>query len=133
MDLKELIARQRAKVEQAKSDSVDVVLGGELAKIAVQAMRPDEWQKLIGEHPPRAGAGDSSVGYNQYELTRDYPAELLSVNGEDVTREEWADLFPLLDVAHQNNVHTVVWGVNVFGAIQELQKLGKAAAGQPSS
>lgn len=145
-DLKDLIARQRVEIEQPKNESVDVVLGGELVRVQVSRLLPDVWQQLVAEHPPRKVErvevdgkrvsmvhSDSNVGYDQQGLPRDYPADHITVDGAEVDQETWRELFSVLNSVHQNNVHTVMWGLNVFDAIKELDSLGKAKAGSPSS
>ncbi len=134
MDLSELIARQRAAVENPPSESLNVILGGELVEVTVTKLRPEEWQKLVAARPPRTTSKtDRNIGYDQFAVPRDYPAERITVAGSEVTAEQWRDLFTLVDSMHQNNIHTVMWGLNVYAAIQELQKLGEARAGQQSS
>jgi hypothetical protein len=134
MNIDDLIARQRAEVESVKSDEVDVVAGGELVTVVVQKLRPDDWQALVASHPPRTGVvADGNVGYDQDALPRAYPAARLTVAGEQVSSEQWAQFFGVLEPVHRNNVHTLIWGVNVFTAVKELQALGKAKAGRPLS
>lgn len=141
-DLKDLIARQRVEIERPKTDPVDVVLGGELVRVEVARLLPDAWQQLVAEHPPRTVESedrktmvhsDVNVGYDQKTLPRDYPADHITVNGSPVDAATWRDMFSVLNAVHQNNVHTVMWGLNVFDAIKELKALGKAKAGSPSS
>lgn len=133
-DLKDLIARQRAKVERPRTESVDVVLGDELVSVAVSRVMPDDWQQLVAAHPPRTGVtADANMGYNQNTLPRAYPADRISVGGKEVSQEDWAEIYSVLESVDKNNIHTTIWGVNVFSAIKELQALGKAGAGSQSS
>lgn len=140
MDLKALIAEQKAEIESVKTESVDVVLGKERVTVEVARLLPDDWQQLVAEHPPRKLAGktlmvhsDSSIGYDQNGLPRDYPAEKIRVGGETVDQETWREIYTVLNTVHRNNVGTVIWGLNVFDAVQELQELGKAVAGLSSA
>lgn len=134
MNIQELIEKQRAIVENPPSDSVNVVVAGEQVEVTVTKIHPDAWQALVAAHPPRTAATvDSNMGYNVYELPRDYPADRIKVGGNDVTSETWKELFSLIDSTHKNNVHTLMWGLNVYAAIQELAALGKAAAGRRSA
>lgn len=142
-DLKSLIAKQRVQVEQPKTESVDVVLANELVTLVFARLLPDDWQQLVAEHPPRTVEGhngrvtmvhaDSHIGYDQHTLPRDYPVHRITVNGEAVDAEMWRELYTVLNSVHKNNVGTTIWGLNVFDAIKELQALGKAGAGLPSS
>jgi hypothetical protein len=141
-DLKDLIAQQRVKIEQPKTESVDVVLGKELVSLEFARLLPDDWQALVATHPPRTTEdhrgrstmvhADSHIGYDQHTLPRDYPADRIKVNGEDVDAGTWRDLYTVLNSVHKNNVGTTIWGLNVFDAIKELEALGKAGAGSPS-
>lgn len=144
-DLKDLIARQRAKIEQRAVEPLDVVVDGEVVHLTFSRISTDDWQQLVAEHPPRTFRdteqgrpkklvyADSTIGYNQHKLPRDYPAASITVNGDDVDQSTWAELYSVLATAHQNNVGTVIWGLNVFDAITELENLGKAEAGSLSS
>lgn len=141
MDLKDLIAKQRVEIERPVTETVDVVLGGELVTVVFSRLLPDDWQQLVAEHPPRTLGGDrprqvlsdGHVGYDQKALPRDYPVTHIAVAGEAVDVETWHALYDVLNTVHRENVHTVIWGLNVFDAIRELKSLGKAAAGSQSS
>ena len=133
MDLKDLIARQRAKIEAPKSETVPVALGGELVEVEVLKLLPDAWQELVATHPPRKTArSDINMGYDQHALPRDYPASRVKVAGEDIDQATWAELWASLDSVNKKNVHAAMWGLNVYEAMQELQELGKAVAAQQS-
>lgn len=134
MDVKALIARQRAIIEAPKTDGLNVALGGELVPVEVARLMPDDWQLLVAAHPPRKSSRtDANIGYDQHGLCRSYPADRITVAGEPIDAETWADLWDSLNSVNKNNVHTLIWGLNVYDAIKELQELGKAAAGSPSS
>lgn len=127
MDLKELIAAQRKKMEQPQGDDVDVVLGDELVTVTVTELRPDRWQALVAELPPRkTSVGDRNLGYNEAALPREYPTDSISVGGEPVDRDTWAELFDTLDVASRNALGNAMFGVNVLAKIQKRAELGKA-------
>lgn len=134
MDLKALIAQQRANIEATKTETVNVVLGEELVPVEVSRLLPDDWQSLVAAHPPRkTSKSDANIGYDQNGLPRDYPAEKIKVAGEPVSSDTWRELYAVLNSVNRNNVGTVIWGLNVYEAIQELQALGKAAADQQSA
>lgn len=134
MDLKALIAEQRARIESTVTDTVDVVMAGQLVTVEVSKLLPDDWQVLVLSNPPRSNvASDARIGYDQDRLPRAYPAEKVKVAGESVDQDTWADTFAVLDNVHRNNVATLIWGVNVFQAVKELQELGKAPAVRSSS
>lgn len=134
VDLKDLIARQRAEVEAPKTLPVNVALAGELVTVEVARLLPDDWQALVANHPPRATSkSDAKIGYDQNALPRGYPADRIKVAGEPVDQETWVELYAVLNSVNKNNVGSVIWGLNVYEALQELAELGKAAAGQRSS
>ncbi len=131
MDLKERIERQRARLADVKKSEVEVVLDGELSKVGIPKAQPAKWDELVAANPPRAGIeSDSMVGYNPSGVSRAYPN--VTVDGEMVDAETWADMFDVLDGVHRNNIGVVIWGVNVNDALRELRELGKARAGQKS-
>lgn len=133
MSLKDLIDRQRAALEEPKSEVLNVALAGELVKVEVLRLMPDEWQALVATHPVRpTSKADANIGYNTNTLPRDYPASRVRVAGEEVDAQTWADMWSVLNSVNKNNVHTVMWGLNVYDAIRELEDLGKALAGQQS-
>jgi len=134
MDLKALIAKQREALAEVKTKTLEVVLGGEAVEVVVAKVSPDEWQELASSHPPRrTNTGDHSIGYDQYALPRDYPAGRITVGGEPVDQEEWAEIYSVLEAVHRNSIGSLIWGLNVYDVMQELQRLGKAEAGRQSA
>lgn len=130
-DLKALIEKQRAKIDVVKESSVEVVIGDEKRVVTVGRVRPDAWDALMADNPPRRGVeADAMVGYNVKGVTVAYP--LISVGGESLDAEGWAELYSVLDSVWRNNIGTLIWGVNVQETLKELQALGKAPAGQSS-
>ena len=133
-NLKDLIARQRAEVEAPKSLPVNVALGGELVEVEISRLLPDDWDALVLAHPPRATSrSDAKIGYDQRALPRNYPASHIRVAGEPVDQETWVEVYASLRSVNKNNVGTLMWGLNIFDELKELQALGKAAAGRQSS
>lgn len=134
MDLKALIAQQRASVEATKTETVNVVLGRELVEVEISRLLPDDWQSLVAANPPRkTSKSDANIGYDQNGLPRNYPAAKIRVAGEPVSSDMWRELYEVLNSVNRNNVGTVIWGLNVYEAIQELQELGKAVADSQSA
>lgn len=128
-DYKALIAKQRAELEVVKQWDVDVVCGGAAVTVSIERAMPDEWDALVGENPPRHGVeGDATIGYNPRGVSAAYPR--VSLDGERVDAETWAEFYGVLDSVHKNNIDVVVWGSNVNAALQELRELGKARAGK---
>jgi len=134
MDLKALVAKQRDALADLKTKTVEVVLGGEAVEVVLAKVSPDEWQELAADHPPRkTNTGDHSIGYDQYALPRDYPADRITVGGEAVDQEQWAEIYSVLEAVHRNSIGSLIWGLNVLDVMEELQRLGKAAAGRRSA
>lgn len=130
-DLAADIAAARAALETPEKQTLQVVLARKLRTIEFTKLRPDEWQLLTSMHSPRPGVDrDKNLGANYDALPRDYPASQVTIDGETVDQQTWQDVFGLLDSVHRNNVATVLWGLNVYNAIKQLQDLGKAVAGQ---
>jgi hypothetical protein len=133
VDIKALIEKQRETLGEVKTKRTDVVLGGQLVEVAVSKLSPDEWQQLAADHPPRkTNKSDLNIGYDQFSLPRDYPVSKVTVAGEPIDQETWAEFYTALEAAHRNTVGSLIWAVNIYDVMQELQRLGKAAAGRPS-
>lgn len=129
VDVKALIAKQRAELETVKQWDVEVSCGGELVKVSLERVSPDEWDDLVNTNPPRPGVeGDATIGYNPRGVSAVYPR--VRLDDELVDAETWADFFEVLDSVHKNNIGVVVWGANVNATLQELRELGKARAGK---
>lgn len=131
IDLKALIEKQRAELEVVKSESVDVVLGGEKVTLTVEKVHPDVWDGLMQRNPARPGSdSDVEAGYNTKGVTLAYPR--LLQDGVVLDAETRADLVAVLDSTWRNALSIVIWGVNVNGPLSELRALGKARAGRKS-
>lgn len=128
VDLKALIAKQRAKNSEVVSENVDIVLGGEKVTLTVERLHPDGWDALMLANPRRKGSeSDAEAGYNTKAVTLAYPRLLL--DGEALDREAVAEMYAELDSAWRNAIGIVIWGVNMNHALQEMRSLGKAPAG----
>lgn len=131
IDLKALIEKQRAELEVVKSESVDVVLGGEKITLTVEKVHPDVWDGLMQRNPARPGSdSDVEAGYNTKGVTLAYPR--LLQDGVVLDEQTRADLVAVLDSTWRNALSIVIWGVNVNGPLSELRALGKARAGRKS-
>lgn len=130
MNLQELIAAERAKIESWPLAQLDVVLHGKKMPVTIARLLPDAWAELVAAHPPRDSTSDEPVGYNQDTLAKAYPVEHLTVAGEAVDAETWADLLSVLGRTHRANIINTIWGQNVYPAIKEKLDLGKATAGK---
>jgi len=131
IDLKALIEKQRAELEVVKSESVDVVVGGEKVTLTVEKVHPDVWDGLMQRNPARPGSdSDVEAGYNTKGVTLAYPR--LLQDGEVLDEQTRADLVSVLDSTWRNALSIVIWGVNVNGPLSELRALGKVPAGRKS-
>lgn len=131
VDLKKLIEKQRAKLDVVKESTVEVVLGEAKVSVTLAKARPEEWDALVALNPPRRGVeADAMVGYNPKGVSAAYPH--VSIDGDDVDAETWADAYSVLDSVWKNNVETVIWGINIGETLKEMHALGKAPAGRKS-
>jgi hypothetical protein len=133
MDIKKLIAQERAKAEGPRpSVTKTIPLGDSGIDVTFEKLRADEWQALVAEHPPREDVvSDFTIGYNESEVTMNYPLERVTVTGgEGVDEDTWRDLFDVIDGVGRNILALGIWQVNVQDAINRLAELGKARAAQ---
>lgn len=129
--IQELIAKQRAKLEEVVEHTLEVEVDGDPVTIGIQKVLPPVWDDLIGASPARKGrVDDDQMGYNPKALSRAYP--LVTVDGDDVSPEEWAAFFDGLDPVHRNNIEITIWGVNINDTLRVMRELGKARAGRKS-
>lgn len=127
VDVKALIKAQREKLAVKKTWTVDVVCGGVKVTVGVDKVQPEVWDDLVAKNPPRPGVeGDAMIGYNINAVSAAYPD--VALDGEVQAPEDWAEFFSVLESSHRNNVGTVIWGMNVNEALQELRELGKSPA-----
>lgn len=132
MSLRDEIEAQKAKLEASEPIPVTVVLNGKKRVVSITRLYPPDWANLAAKHPPRSGSVDDGIGYNQETLPADYPAEKIQLDGEPIDEADWRDLYPVLEPVHRVNIGNVIWGVNVYQGIKELQA-GKSGAGKRSS
>ena len=132
--LDDLIAQQKAQIENFETDDLNIVMAGQLVPLKITALLPTEWSMVVAANPPRPGAArDKNLGMNTNTLPSDYPAVKITVNGEAVDQEKWRSIYAVLDSINRENVATVMWGLNVWAAMQKLTALGKAQAGETST
>lgn len=130
-DLDALIAKQRARIAEPDSDTLNVALGGTLIELKFWKITGADWSMLAALHSPRPGVkADANHGYNSDSLPADYPVTSLTVDGDSVTKEKWQEIYSVIDSTHRKNVAAVLWGLNVYAVIQELGALGKASTGE---
>ena len=132
VDMKALIAQHKANLSEAKPVIVNVEIAGELVEVGITPILGDGWQDLAGRFPPRSKTTDDSLGFNQKDLPSEYPVAHLTVAGESVDAETWAEFYGVLASPSRNSLVSVMWGVNVLDPMNLLKALGKAKAGGSS-
>jgi hypothetical protein len=137
MDLKKLIAQERAKAEGPRPNVTKTIPLGDKSGVDVtfEKLRGDEWQAIVAANPPRDDVlSDVNIGYNERAVTLAYPLEHVIIDGTDaVDKDTWIDLYDVLDGVGRNLLALAIWQVNVQDAINRLAELGKARAARQSS
>ncbi|MGW9587499.1 hypothetical protein [Microbacterium sp. NPDC055455] len=130
MSVKDLIAKARAELDTAAPVVVPVEVGGELVDIGFRPVLGTVWADLMAVHPPRPGAVlDGNVGFNSDAVAKDYPLDRVTVDGEPVDAETWADLMGVLTSPGIKLVAAALWGLNQNDPQRRAAELGKARAG----
>lgn len=131
MNIEELIAKQKATLDNVKPVDQDVILGEDLVTVRLWPLSGVAWRDLTAVNPPRAGSTlDQQLGYNLDGVVRSYPRVYL-VDGDDINdpSEHWPGLVDVLTGADLKNLGFAVWGLNEFDPADRLVKAGKASAG----
>lgn len=133
MDLKALIEKQRAQLNDLPFKFGKIAIGGEQVEIAIRKLIPNDWQLLVAEHFPRpTSEGDVKAGYDQHSLPRDYPVDSILVGDEEVDKETWQELYDVLDSPFKNTIGALMFQVNVLDPLTGILPAGKAGAGKRS-
>jgi hypothetical protein len=131
MDVKALIAQQKAAVDQVTPEDVPVTIGGRSLVVRIWPLATRAWRDLKAVCPPREGStGDAGRGYNADAVAAAYPRVYL-VDGDDVTDpgEDWPDLFDTLSDGDMANITAMMWAVHEFIPRGRVANAGKASAG----
>lgn len=129
--IQELIAKQRAKLDEAVEHTLPVDVDGEEVVLGFRKVLPNVWDDLVGRSPARKNRDDDAqMGYNPKALSRAYPK--VTVDGEQVSAAEWSEFFDVLDPVYRNHVELTIWGININDTLLAMRELGKARAGQKS-
>lgn len=131
VDVRALIAKQRAELDAAVPVLVEVELAGEVLTVGVRKLSGDDWQELVSKYPPRTGTTDDRVGFNQKDLPGGYPIEYLTVASEPIDADTWRDMYAVLTAPGRNALVATMWGENVMEPMKRLAE-GKAMAGGSS-
>src|SRR5690349_14998996 len=97
MGVKDLMAKARAAVDEAEPTVAPVEVAGELVEIGFRPVLGHVWADLTATHPPRRGSVlDGNVGFNSDAVAKDYPLDKVTVDGEPVDADTWAELLEVL-------------------------------------
>jgi hypothetical protein len=132
MNIKERIAKARAEVEGAEPTVAPVEIGGELTDLAFRPVLGQVWADLMATHKPRPGSVlDGNVGFNSDAVAKDYPLDKITVDGEPVDAETWAEINEVLTAPGIKLVAAALWGINQNDPAKRVAELGKARASAP--
>lgn len=113
---------QIADVEAREADT--------LITIRIYKIPGDRWADLAATNPMREGAlYDARFGYNIHGLTRAAAVEFAAiVEGENevtLPKEQWAELWPLLEGFSFTKIADTVYEQNVFGPSERIARAKK--------
>lgn len=141
-DVDELVAKAKARVENADPVSKFVTLGDEMVEVRYTPIRGDQWRALKAQHLPRPGSFmDQNLGYNIDEAVRGYPGFTI-VRGDEVDelrrfREDqkwhyiWPEIFEALEDPAIEILAQSLWETHENEPLQRMVTAGKALrAGQ---
>lgn len=136
VDLNELRAKARAARAAGASEykTVEVELDGEMFELKLLKASGAVWADLIANHPPRPG--DEYIGYNPDAVPRDYPAELISIDGVafvtnegEPDTEAWQEVFDGFESPSIKYTAAALYTLNQAEPLKKILELGKARAG----
>lgn len=132
MDWKARIAKAKADIENVEPVAVDVEVGGEITALTFLPVLGEKWDDLVAENPPRKGATlDQNVGYNTDAVAKSYPVEMVTVDGDTPSVDDWRDLLHVLSSPNRRNIASVLFGMNQLEPANRLRDAaGKASAGR---
>lgn len=134
MGLRDLIGKARSELSGVEPVVQDVEVGGELVSFGFLPVGGAKWDELTVTHPPRKNATlDMNLGYDVSAVARAYPVDKITVDGEPVAAEDWAELFDVISSPNIKNITSVLWGINQLDPAKKLADLGKARASRSES
>ncbi len=137
-ELEDLIRAAKESIAEPVTARHEVLLGGELVVFEFAKLEPMEWRNLTSKFPPRDGAiRDLRLGYNPELLPSGYPVERIKLVREDeleeVTDEQWQDIFSLLESPDIKDTAAVLWGMHEWEHQQKVVEVKKASLRAKSS
>ena len=131
----DVIARaKKSAPSRQSSGQLELLMGEELITVEFTRLDPNAWIDLKAMHPPREGSKrDMNVGYNPHALAKAAAPKCgRLVDGdkrEDLTPEQWADIFTILDAPDLDTIATFLWGLNEYEPLQRIAAAKKASRG----
>ena len=130
-NLSKLIEKARDEISPRKTVDQEVLVAGELVKLRFEKHDPQEWRGLVATFPARDGVQmDRSLGYNFDLVPSGYPVERIFdvTSGEpaEVSEDDWAGVFSLLESPDLKNVALALWGIHEFEPQQAVLAAKKA-------
>lgn len=127
----DLIRKAKSELAETKTVDQDVAVGGEVVTLRFTRLSPIEWRTLVGGFPAREGnLRDENFGYNFDVAPSGYPASSVHiVDGdavEDVTPEQWAGIFSVLEAPDLYALAAALWGVHEYEPRKAVQDAKKA-------
>jgi len=124
------IAELLGKAEP-ETDTVDVLLHGELVTFEFAKIDGDRWAELVAKFPPRNGNPmDLKIGGYNIDLV---VKEAAKINGtrvdgvrEKPSPQQWDAIFEVLSGHDVKLIRDVVWTLNEYGPAQRLEAAKKA-------
>lgn len=137
----DLVAAKKKRATEPETQTVDVVLNGNLVVLKFTVMDSMDWANTTARFPMRPNTAiDARYGYNVHGVAR-AAAPLCGVRVEDgkdvplgVTRDEkgkvveseWEDLFDALSGHEFTVVASAIWGLNEWGPSARIEAAKKA-------
>lgn len=136
MDLNALLAKQKAKHENAVPTDVEVLLGDRVVTVSIPPMQPGKFFDFVTSLAVVTAQEAQTYGFGLNEAARSYPGivirdgededNLLTVIVDGETQRigyGWPQVYDLLEYEDRESVRAVIWGTYVHGPRQ-----AKAAA-----
>lgn len=132
IDLDELIANQKAYLESIEPMDVPVAIGEKNLVVRVPFLMPEEFTRLVENHPPRPGvAQDIPLWFSLAGVTRAIP-NIVLVDGDEEDdlfrlRDKeavytWPEIFDALEPEDSQNVRMAVWALHIWEPEQRRAK-----------
>lgn len=122
MDIMELLAKQKDRLEGIKPLEVEILLGDRVVTVVMPFLKPHDFHELATRFAPKSPQ-EMSFGFGLDETARNYP-DIVIRDGEDednllVVRDKavhyrWPEVYELLNWDDKQSIRAGVWGVYVL-------------------